>query len=164
MYLTRNEIETSDSRDLFGSTSFLGSFYQMGKISVRNMHSHVYPGEYLRLLFYMTPETINHQRKVYNLLDLLGDLGGVIEVIMVFFGIFLYPVSKHSFIMDASRSLFLARTKQDGLFISKRAPVTKHTRRIKQAIKDDREIIISPSNHLKLFVVNQLGFLKNFWP
>jgi len=60
MYLTRNEIETSDSRDLFGSTSFLGSFYQMGKISVRNMHSHVYPGEYLRLLFYMTPETINH--------------------------------------------------------------------------------------------------------
>ena len=38
------------------------------------------------------------------------DLGGVMEVIIFVFGIFLFPVSEFSFIMKALQKLYLART------------------------------------------------------
>ena len=51
-----------------------------------------------------------HERKIYNFFDLLGELGGVTEVIMIFFGVFLFKVSKHSFIMKATKRIFTAFT------------------------------------------------------
>ena len=59
---------------------------------------------------------VKHQRRIYGYLDLLGDLGGVTEVIMIVFGIFLFPISKHSFIIKATKKLFMARTKDVLLF------------------------------------------------
>ena len=53
---------------------------------------------------------------IYNYFDLLGDLGGVTEIILLVFGFFLLPISKHSFILKATKKLFLARTKRDDLF------------------------------------------------
>jgi hypothetical protein len=50
------------------------------------------------------------------LLDLLGDLGGVTEVIMIVFGLFIFPVSEHSFIIKAVKKLYMAKTKNDKLF------------------------------------------------
>ena len=41
-------------------------------------------------------------RQIYNVFDLLGDLGGVTEVIMLCFGFFLYSISEHSFYITAS--------------------------------------------------------------
>ena len=49
-------------------------------------------------------------------MDLIGDLGGVLEVITFIFGIFLFPVSEFSFIIKALEKLYLARTSQTGLF------------------------------------------------
>lgn len=40
-------------------------------------------------------------RKIYGFFDLIGDLGGVIEVFLVFFGLFIYPISEYSFDMKA---------------------------------------------------------------
>jgi hypothetical protein len=57
-----------------------------------------------------------HERSVYGSLDLLGDLGGVTEVVMIIFGIFLFPVSEHSFTLKAAKKMFIARTKETGLF------------------------------------------------
>jgi hypothetical protein len=50
------------------------------------------------------------------LLDLLGDLGGVTEVIMIVFGLIIFPVSEHSFIIKAVKKLYMAKTKNDKLF------------------------------------------------
>ena len=61
-------------------------------------------------------EKIIHERKVYGWLDLIGDLGGVTEIIGLIFGFFLLPVSYHSFIMKATQNLFYARTKDDNIF------------------------------------------------
>lgn len=58
-------------------------------------------------------ETIRHIRYIYSLLDILGDLGGVTEVIMILFGFFLYPIAEHSFILQALRRLYKARTSDD---------------------------------------------------
>ena len=61
-------------------------------------------------------ESIRHIRYIYSLLDILGDLGGVTEVIMLLFGFFLYPIAEHSFILQALRRLYKARTKDETIF------------------------------------------------
>ena len=52
-----------------------------------------------------------NERKIYNFFDLLGDLGGVSEIVFLVFSFFLLPISRHSFIVKATKKLFLARTK-----------------------------------------------------
>ena len=61
-------------------------------------------------------ENTKYNRQIYNLFDLLGDLGGVTEIIMLSFGFFLYSVSEHSFYLTAIKKLFYARTMVDGVF------------------------------------------------
>ena len=55
-------------------------------------------------------EKVLQARAIYSLFDLLGDLGGVTEVLLIVFGAILYPMSEHSFVMDAMKRFFLART------------------------------------------------------
>ena len=49
-------------------------------------------------------------------MDLVGDLGGVLEVFLVVFGLILYPVSEHSYVLSALNKLFLVRTSSPSLF------------------------------------------------
>ena len=51
-----------------------------------------------------------HSRRVYGLFDLMGDLGGVLELIVVTIGIFVAPISRFSFTVDAAKKLFFARS------------------------------------------------------
>tara|TARA_B110000285_G_C14885805_1_gene496111 strand:- start:518 stop:790 length:273 start_codon:yes stop_codon:yes gene_type:complete len=60
------------------------------------------------------------------LFDLIGDLGGVKELIILSFGWFLFPMSEHSFIMKAAKHLFLARTSNKEIFTKN--PHGKHIR------------------------------------
>ena len=62
---------------------------------------------------------VAHSRRKYGLFDLLGDLGGVLEVIMIIFGMFLYPISEHSFVIKAANKLFFARTNRNDVFLSR---------------------------------------------
>jgi hypothetical protein len=64
-------------------------------------------------------EMVSHKRRVYGWLDLLGDLGGVTEVVMIVFGFVLFTISEHSFYIKAISTLFLARTEDKELFINK---------------------------------------------
>jgi hypothetical protein len=57
---------------------------------------------------------------VYNILELMGDIGGVLEIIVLFFGIFLNPISKFSFDLTAITYLYLVRTSEQGLFDNKK--------------------------------------------
>lgn len=58
-----------------------------------------------------------HVREVYNLLDVMGDIGGILEISMLLFGFFIFPISEHSFFLTAARLQFFARTKNTSLFI-----------------------------------------------
>ena len=64
----------------------------------------------------LMPESVHHSRVVYNFLDLVGDLGGVLEVILVVFGFFFNRVSEHSYVLTALNKLFLVRTSEPTLF------------------------------------------------
>ena len=60
---------------------------------------------------------MKHDRKSYMFFGLLGDLGGVMQLIMLGFGLIMYPISEHQFTMKASRFLFFARTSMQNLFL-----------------------------------------------
>ena len=60
---------------------------------------------------------VGHERAIYSLLDLLGDLGGVTEVMMIVFCFLLLPISEHSFVVKAMKKLYIARTREDNLFL-----------------------------------------------
>ena len=52
-------------------------------------------------------------------MDLFGDLGGVMEVLSVFFAVFITPISNFAFILKASKMLFHARTSDSEMFKEK---------------------------------------------
>ena len=53
-------------------------------------------------MFFLDKTGVTHERVVYTLIDALGDIGGIIEIIMILLGILLLPISKHSFYLKAS--------------------------------------------------------------
>ena len=80
-----------------GYTKYEGTFFKFSK-SVRQ---HI-PFDPLRNSLYVNhiyldAVGIYHKREVYNYLDAFGDLGGVIEVLMLLFGMIVLPISNHDF-------------------------------------------------------------------
>ena len=59
---------------------------------------------------------MEHTREAYDVTDLIGDLGGVLEVMISFIGIFLFPISRHSFSLKILEKLFLARSNDKKIF------------------------------------------------
>ena len=43
-------------------------------------------------------------------------MGGVVEIIVIVFGVILYPISEQSFVIKATSELFKARTSDSELF------------------------------------------------
>ena len=48
---------------------------------------------------YLSTLRRTYTREVYGMIDILGDLGGVLAVIMVVTGALLMPISEHHFIL-----------------------------------------------------------------
>ena len=66
--------------------------------------------------FMLTSSVFTHKRKIYDIVALLGDLGGVTEVIMLVMGLILFPINESSYNMMSTKRMFLARTADDELF------------------------------------------------
>jgi len=82
------------------------------------VHKDQNPNTFIETHITLEPEEVDHSRRIYGLLDFFGDLGGVLEIIMVSFGFFLFPISEHSFYMEVIKNLFFARSKHgENLFI-----------------------------------------------
>lgn len=62
------------------------------------------------------PKMEYHFRKMYDLNQLLSDMGGVTKVLITAFGIFLYPLSEYNYNRALSRQLYYASTKNEDLF------------------------------------------------
>ena len=117
LYLRQHYVETQDEWMQLGQYTFKGYFYQIGKTVNRPTVKEVSPNSVYIVESVLLSEQIKHTRQIYGWLDLLGDLGGVTEVIMICFGFFLYPISEHSFTLKAIRKLFLVRTREENLFL-----------------------------------------------
>lgn len=53
---------------------------------------------------------------MYDIVALLGDLGGVTEVLMLILGFILFQLSESSYNMMSTQRMFMARTKDEDLF------------------------------------------------
>lgn len=111
---------TYETRDFYVNfeSSQEGEFYDIGKI-LDKPFKRVNEGDKDLLAvttLTLSPDIIHNEREIYSLFDLLGDLGGVTEVIMIVFGFFLNPISEHKFNLIAAKRLFLAHTHDDKFF------------------------------------------------
>ena len=71
-----------------------GTFFKMVTLTDRPYIPGKFPGELLRCSTYLQEEAAFHEREVYNLMDLIGEMGGVVEIIVIVFGVIIYPISK----------------------------------------------------------------------
>lgn len=117
-------------------------------------------------IFWLQSEAIIHERSVYGSLDLLGDLGGVTEVVMLVFGFLLFPISEHSFTLKAAKKMFKARTAELGLFnppsqavLDKEPEDFEKKLTLKQTaeIKKHHEIRVKYFDGVRLYIANCMG-------
>jgi hypothetical protein len=119
--LRHNTYETYDRFMLMDFvTSHSGSYYDFERLDYFEVPTSIYlNGEIFRFVISLGTSKNQHQRELYNLLDFIGDLGGVFEILVSFFSFFIMPISEHSFILKALSKLFLARTSDAKLFVKR---------------------------------------------
>ena len=71
----------------------------------------------LKTDYFLAPQEWKHLRRIYGVTNLLSDLGGVMNVMLTVFGVLFKPLSKHQYFTNAIKRLFLARTKDDTIFL-----------------------------------------------
>ena len=76
-------------------------------------------------------ERILHKRKVYKLLDVLGDFGGVQAIVFIVVPLIVNFFAEHSFYIRAFQLLFLLKTRSLRIR-NKFLKVKQHNRRFKK--------------------------------
>ena len=113
--LSKNIISTEDSIFDLGFESFFGFFFKIGSVLKQEYIPEIDPGCIYTTVYRLQSTGLLHKRSVYGLMGLIGDLGGVTEVVMILFGFFLYPISEFEFNLEAMKTLFMARTSDPNL-------------------------------------------------
>lgn len=64
-------------------------------------------------------ETGSYSRTVYNILDLFGTIGGILEIFMFVVELVMEPISEHAFFCSAISTLYIAKhTEKEKIFES----------------------------------------------
>ena len=66
--------------------------------------------------FWLSETTEVYNRQIYGWFDLLGDMGGVTDAMVLLFSFIFCPISHHLFVIKAIQKLFYAKTKDNDLF------------------------------------------------
>ena len=61
--------------------------------------------------YYLSESGVNFSREAYNFWDLIGEIAGIYELMVAFFGLILYTVARHYFVLNGISNLFLINTK-----------------------------------------------------
>ena len=61
-------------------------------------------------IFVFDQNGINNKRVSYNIIDFIGDISGVYDLMIMTFGFFINSISYHSFTLKAIKKLFLVKT------------------------------------------------------
>jgi hypothetical protein len=65
----------------------------------------------------LTAAKYSHKRRIYNIENLMGDMGGILEIFTFLLEWLIVPISAHSFFMQATQFLFLARVEDPNFFL-----------------------------------------------
>lgn len=99
---------------------------------------------------YLSDRSTTYERKVYAVFDLLGDIGGLIEMSSILLGSLLASISEHSFFIKAIQKLFLVNSYDHKLF----AEPNKFRKNGQKAAKERKSIA-------KLFNKEDQNYLQN---
>ena len=167
-----NKIENEDSFFQLGQSEEW-NFYDNGQMRSWN-HPLVHEEALgIRMFgsYYFTFEVdqIKHERKIYSVLDLFGDFGGFMQVILLVGWAFMSSITSHMFQIKALQKLYRAQTADDKLFalpkgekIAKKLVIERKlsrqmSKREKRAIKKNRVIKFGFYQTFTLFITNVLG-------
>jgi hypothetical protein len=67
----------------------------------------------LNFELYLDNMGIDHHARTFSILDVVGMIGGVCEILLVVFGILVFPIAEHSWYLSAAKRLYLARTSNE---------------------------------------------------
>ena len=59
----------------------------------------------------MDQTLMQHSRRIYSILALFGDFGGLKDCILFFFGLLLAPYQEHFFLLKAIKKLYFVVTR-----------------------------------------------------
>ena len=68
------------------------------------------------LELFLNPTKLEHVRKAYGVLDLISELGGVLNIVTTLASLLIYSISEHSFLVRALQNLYLAKTDNSKIF------------------------------------------------
>jgi hypothetical protein len=111
--MRKNTYETFDDPYLSFSSDQNGDFYQVGRIQKVDQVREKKPHEVFKEYLFIEPYQNQHFREVFSILQLLEEMGGIIEIISVISFIFLYPVNEFNFFIKAIKELYLINTKDE---------------------------------------------------
>ena len=57
---------------------------------------------------------------VYNIMDLLGDIGGILEALTIFIGVFIFPISEFGFVLKAANFNYYTRKPHKQIFLTEK--------------------------------------------
>ena len=120
VYIRKNVIETFDS--WFNPYKIMeDEFYDVGSLTTVPLVTKK-PGcdnSVFVKAFYFHSESILHERRIYNMLGFLGNMGGVWGIIIAIFGFFVFPYSQFSYNLKIFEKLYLVRTTDPDLVNNK---------------------------------------------
>jgi hypothetical protein len=107
-----NTIDAAYSRMIgFLFDSYNGVFYTIGHvISSENRLQNSNINMLLRIEIGLETRVEMHMTSVYNLMDLVGDIGGVLEIFFIIFSIFLVPLSEFGYELKALKMLYQVKS------------------------------------------------------
>lgn len=98
-----------------------GVFWSQGDyLNAENPIPEEAAGQVYCLDMMLDPRVEMHTRQISNVLDLLGELGGVLDVMVLLVFFFVAPVAEHSYFMAVFNKLYLAKTKSSNVFKNKK--------------------------------------------
>ena len=67
-------------------------------------------------IYIFDQHSVQYKRVSYNVLDLIGDIGGVFELFVSLCGILFNSIAEHSFVLSAMKKIFLIKTSEPEAF------------------------------------------------
>ena len=117
MFVRKNKLFTYDTYfNILNDWTYNYEYYDFSK-DYKSQIPFQYKDEVLQLNIFLDDKSTVIKREIYNALDLLGDLGGIRDIVIVIIGIFLFPYSEFSYNLKALRKLYLVETLDQDLFI-----------------------------------------------
>ena len=111
IFLRKNKVETYDKfLNLLSSPSIEYTFLDIGEIIHKEFPRPkvgINTDTVLIINYVLHDRDLTHVRDIYNLIDLVGDLGGIQEFFISLVGIFVFPISYFSYNIKVLEELFL---------------------------------------------------------